>query len=49
MADVIKTVVHLKQGKTDGEEALISDNIIHGTHSLYLLLTIIIMLFLFMV
>ncbi len=41
MADVIKSVAHLKQGKTDGEEGLMFDNIIHGTYSLYVLLTIV--------
>ncbi len=41
VADVIKSLAHLKQGKTDGEEGLMSDNIIHGTHSLYVLLTIV--------
>ncbi len=34
LADVIKSVAHLKQVKTDGEEGFMSDNIIHGTHSL---------------
>ncbi len=37
VADVIKYVTHLKQGKTDGEKGLMSDNIIYGTHSLYVL------------
>ncbi len=41
VADVIKSLAHLKQGKTDGEEGLMSDNIIHGTNSLYVLLTIV--------
>ncbi len=41
VADVIKSVANLTQDKTDGEEGLMSDNIIHGTHSLYVLLTII--------
>ncbi len=41
VADVIKSLAHLKQFKTDGEEGLMSDNIIHGTHSLYVLLTIV--------
>ncbi len=43
VADLIKSLAHLKQGKTDGEEGLMSDNIIHGTHSLslYVLLTIV--------
>ncbi len=41
VADVIKSVAHLKQGKTGGEEGLMSDNIIHGIHSLYVLLTIV--------
>ncbi len=41
VADVIKSVAHLKQGKIDGKEGLISDNIIHGTHSLYVPLTIV--------
>ncbi len=40
VADVIKSIAHLKQGKTYGEDGLMSDNIIHGTHSLYVLLTI---------
>ncbi len=48
MADVIKSLAHLKQGNTDGEEGLIYDNIIHGTHSLYVLLTLVLMLCLFM-
>ncbi len=41
VTDAIKYVAHLKQGKTDGEEGLMSDNIIHGTHSFYVLLTIV--------
>ncbi len=41
VTDVIKSLAHLKQGKIDGEEGLISDNIIHGTHSLYVPLTIV--------
>ncbi len=41
VADVSKYVAHLKQGKTDGKEGLMSDNIIHRTHSLYVLLTIV--------
>ncbi len=41
VADVIKSVAHLKQGKTDGEEGHMSDNITHGTDSLYVLLTIV--------
>ncbi len=44
VADVIKSVDHLKQGKTYGEEGLMSDNIIYGTHSLYVLLIIVLML-----
>ncbi len=44
MADVINAVAHLKQGKTDGEKELMSDNIIHRTHSLYVLLTTVLML-----
>ncbi len=39
--DYVITVAHLKQGKTNGEEGLMSDNIIHGTHSLYVLLTVV--------
>ncbi len=42
VVDVIKSVAHLKQAKTDdGEKGLMSDNIIHGTHSFYVLLTIV--------
>ncbi len=40
-AAVIKPVAPIKQGKTDEEEGLMSDNIIHGTHNLYVLLTIV--------
>ncbi len=49
VADVIKSVANLTQGKTNGEEGFMSDNIIHGTHSLYVLLTIVLILWLFMV
>ncbi len=41
VADVIKYVAHLKESNTDGEAGLISDNIIQGTHSFYILLTIV--------
>ncbi len=39
VANIIKVIAHLKQDKTDGDDGLMSDNIIHGTHSLYVLLT----------
>ena len=37
--DVTKSVNRLKLGKSDGEEGLNSDHIVHGPHLLYVLLT----------
>ena len=39
--DVIKGVQRLKLGKSDGEEGLNSDHIIHGPRILYVLLTLV--------
>lgn len=39
--DVIKSVSHLKSGKSDGYEGLCSDNLIHAPHSLFVILTLI--------
>ncbi len=41
VADVVKAIEHRKQGKSGGEEGIWSDNLIHGTHTLYVLMTII--------
>ncbi len=39
--DVVKAINHLKYGKCDGgEEGLWSDHLIHGTHNLYVMLTL---------
>ncbi len=48
VTDVTKAVRHVKEGKTDENEGPMSDNI-HGTHSLYVQITIVLMLCLFMV
>ncbi len=45
VVDVVKAIEHLKQGKSGGEEGLWSDNIIHGTHTLYVLVTLVLMLY----
>ncbi len=37
--DVGKAINHLKYGKSDGEEDLWSDHLIHGAHNLYVMLT----------
>ena len=39
--DVIEGVQRLKLGKSDGEEGLNSDHIIHGPRILYVLLTLV--------
>ncbi len=36
-----KAVAHLKGGKSDGEEGLMSDNVINGTHALYVHLSLV--------
>ncbi len=38
--DVVKAISHLKYGTSDGEEGLWSDHLIHGTHNLYVMLTL---------
>ncbi len=40
MHDVVKAINHLIYGKSDGEEGLWSDHLIHGTHNLYMMLTL---------
>ena len=39
VTDVINTIAHLKSGKSDGSEGLFSDHFIHGTHSFYVILS----------
>ncbi len=41
VSDVIKSIGHLKHGKTNGTEGLFSDHIINGWDSLYVYLTMI--------
>ncbi len=38
--DVVKAINHLKYGKSDGKECLWSNHLIHGTHNLYVMLTL---------
>ena len=40
MNDVIDAVMHLKSGKSDGNEGLNSDHFIHGTNKLYAILAL---------
>ncbi len=39
MHDIVKAINHLKYGKSDENEGLWSDHLIHGTHNLYVMLT----------
>ncbi len=38
--DVVKVINHLKYGTSDEKEGLWSDHLIHGTHNLYVMLTL---------
>ena len=40
VTDVMNAIANLKSGKSDGLERLFSDHFIHGTHSLYVILSI---------
>ncbi len=40
MHDVVKAINHLKYGTSDGEEGLWSGHLIHDTHNLYVMLTL---------
>ena len=40
VTDVMNAIAHLKSGKSDGSEGLYSDHFIHGTHRVYVILSI---------